>query len=104
MRGWCPTMWRRRPTRSRWPETTDRPSAGRLLALAAFGVLLAISSWRRLLQLGRLSYDYDEGAYWQSLESMRHGHRLFGEAFSSQPPAFLGPLSPAYDLLGGGIV
>ena len=75
-----------------------------MLALAAFGVLLAISTWRRLLQLGRLSYDYDEGAYWQSLESMRHGHRLFAEVFSSQPPAFLGSLSPVYNWLGGGIV
>lgn len=75
-----------------------------MLALAAFGVLLAVSAWRRLLQLGRLSYDYDEGAYWQSLESMRHGHRLFGEVFSSQPPGFLGTLSAVYNLLGGGIV
>jgi 4-amino-4-deoxy-L-arabinose transferase-like glycosyltransferase len=65
---------------------------------------MAFSLWRRLLQLGRLSYDYDEGAYWQSLESMRHGHRLFAEVFSSQPPAFLGGLSPIYNLLGGGIV
>ena len=74
------------------------------MAAAALGVLTGISLWRRLLQLGRLSYDYDEGAYWQSLESMRHGHRLFAEVFSSQPPAFLGGLSPIYNLLGGGIV
>ena len=65
---------------------------------------MGFSVWRRLLQLGRLSYDYDEGAYWQSLESMRHGHRLFAAVFSSQPPAFLGGLSPIYNLLGGGIV
>jgi hypothetical protein len=67
-------------------------------------VILGLSLWRRLLQLGRLSYDYDEGAYWQSLESMRHGHRLFAEVFSSQPPAFLAGISPIYNLLGGGIV
>jgi 4-amino-4-deoxy-L-arabinose transferase-like glycosyltransferase len=79
-------------------------SAGQWAAAAALGVLTGISLWRRLLQLGRLSYDYDEGAYWQSLESMRHGHRLFAEVFSSQPPAFLGGLSPIYNLLGGGIV
>jgi hypothetical protein len=66
--------------------------------------LMALDLWRRLLQLGRLSYDFDEGVYWQSLESMRHGHRLFAEVFSSQPPAFLGGLSPIYNLLGGGIV
>jgi 4-amino-4-deoxy-L-arabinose transferase-like glycosyltransferase len=54
--------------------------------------------------LHRLSFDWDEGVYWQSLEAMRHGHRLFGEVFSSQPPFFLASLSPVYNLLGGGIV
>jgi hypothetical protein len=54
--------------------------------------------------LHRLSFDWDEGVYWQSLEAMRRGHRLFGEVFSSQPPFFLAGLSPVYNLLGGGIV
>jgi 4-amino-4-deoxy-L-arabinose transferase-like glycosyltransferase len=66
--------------------------------------VLALSLWRRLAMLHRLSFDWDEGVYWQSLESMRHGHRLFVEVFSSQPPFFLAALSPIYNLLGGGIV
>lgn len=66
--------------------------------------MLAVSLWRRLAMLNMLSFDWDEGVYWQSLESMRHGHHLFAEVFSSQPPFFLAGLSPIYNLLGGGIV
>ena len=66
--------------------------------------MLAVSLWRRLAALQRLSFDYDEGVYWQSLESLRHGHRLFAEVFSSQPPFFLAVLTPIYTILGGGIV
>jgi 4-amino-4-deoxy-L-arabinose transferase-like glycosyltransferase len=89
---------------SRCSKTTDGHRGARWAAAAVLVIVMGFSVWRRLLQLDRLSYDYDEGAYWQSLESMRHGHRLFAEVFSSQPPAFLGGLSPIYNLLGGGIV
>jgi 4-amino-4-deoxy-L-arabinose transferase-like glycosyltransferase len=74
------------------------------VAAVVLVAVLALSLWRRLAMLRGLSYDYDEGVYCQSLESMRSGHRLFAEVFSSQPPLFLAGLSPIYNLLGGGIV
>jgi 4-amino-4-deoxy-L-arabinose transferase-like glycosyltransferase len=74
------------------------------LATGAFLAILGGSLWRRLAMLPRLSFDWDEGVYWQSLESMRHGHHLFVEVFSSQPPFFLAGIYPLYNLLGGGIV
>src|ERR1700730_8750509 len=74
------------------------------VAIGAFLAVLGASTWRRLAMLPRLSFDWDEGVYWQSLESMRHGHRLFAEVFSSQPPFFLAAMYPLYNLLGGGIV
>src|ERR1700682_2892311 len=87
-RGWS------RPTSWRLPKTT-RPAWERARswgAAVAFVAVLAVSLWRRLAMLHRPSFDWDEGVYWQSLESMRHGHRLFGEVFSSQPPLLLGGL------------
>ena len=74
------------------------------IAIGAFLAILGGSVWRRLAMLPRLSFDWDEGVYWQSLESMRHGHHLFVEVFSSQPPFFLAGIYPLYNLLGGGIV
>jgi 4-amino-4-deoxy-L-arabinose transferase-like glycosyltransferase len=74
------------------------------IATGAFLAILGASTWRRLAMLPRLSFDFDEGVYWQSLESMRHGHHLFTEVFSSQPPFFLAAMYPLYNLLGGGIV
>jgi 4-amino-4-deoxy-L-arabinose transferase-like glycosyltransferase len=83
---------------SRWGRAEPWIATGTFLAI------LGGSAWRRLAMLPRLSFDYDEGVYWQSLESMRHGHRLFVEVFSSQPPFFLAGMYPLYNLLGGGIV
>jgi hypothetical protein len=74
------------------------------IAIGAFLAIMGGSVWRRLAMLPRLSFDWDEGVYWQSLESMRHGHHLFVEVFSSQPPFFLAGIYPLYNLLGGGIV
>src|ERR1700730_8336405 len=74
------------------------------VAIGAFLAVLGASTWRRLAMLPRLSFDWDEGVYWQALESMRHGHRLFAEVFSSQPPFFLAGMYPLYTLLGAGIV
>src|ERR1700694_1137504 len=93
--GWC------RPTSSTPLQTTNRlwPRVRPWLLGAAVTSLLGVSLWRRLAILHQLSFDYDEGVYWQSLESMRQAHHLFSEVFSSQPPLFLGGLSPMYNLL-----
>lgn len=43
---------------------------------------------------------YDEGVYWQSLRALAEGHTLYGQIFSSQPPAFLFSILPTYLLFG----
>ena len=52
----------------------------------------------RLLPLGGIETDYDEGVYWQSLLAMSHGQSLFTGIFSSQPPFFLLSIYPLYRL------
>jgi 4-amino-4-deoxy-L-arabinose transferase-like glycosyltransferase len=74
------------------------------IVTGVFVAVLGASAGRRLAMLPRLSFDWDEGVYWQSLEAMRQGHGLFVEVFSSQPPFFLAGIYPLYNLLGGGIV
>jgi hypothetical protein len=53
--------------------------------------------------LGRYSGDYDEGVYWQSLRALDHGHRLFAQVFSSQPPLFLFTVLPLFHAGGSSI-
>ena len=48
-------------------------------------------------------FDYDEGVYWQSLRSLESGNPIFVSVFSSQPPAFLLVVEPAWGALGGSI-
>ncbi len=54
----------------------------------------------RLLPVGGVSTDYDEGVYWQSLRAMSNGYPLFTSVFSSQPPFFLLSLYPLYSFFG----
>ena len=80
-------------------------AGGRPRVAAAVMVLaMAAAAWPRLLRLGGPDYDWDEGVYWQALEALRAGHRLFAEVYSSQPAFFLSGLQLPYRLLGGGIV
>ncbi|MBF6590607.1 MAG: glycosyltransferase family 39 protein [Ktedonobacterales bacterium] len=65
-------------------------------ALGICGVALLL----RLLPLGAFSSEYDEGVYWQSLRAMAHGHPLYSQVFSSQPPLFLLAIYPFYILFG----
>jgi 4-amino-4-deoxy-L-arabinose transferase-like glycosyltransferase len=64
------------------------------LAAIAAGVVL------RLLPVGGVALDYDEGVYWQSLRAMSQGHPLFTSIFSSQPPLFLLGIYPFYLVFG----
>jgi hypothetical protein len=50
----------------------------------------------RLLPLGGVATDYDEGVYWQSLRALSNGHPLYTSIFYSQPPFFLLSLYPLY--------
>jgi hypothetical protein len=68
------------------------------------GVVLLVALALRAPLLAGGQIDYDEGVYWQSLRSLAAGHQLFASVYSSQPPAFLLTLTPAYLLLGGTIV
>ena len=63
-------------------------------------VIVFVSAVLRLLALGGMSTDYDEGVYWQSLRAMAAGHPLFSSIFSSQPPLFLISEYPVYMLFG----
>jgi hypothetical protein len=59
-----------------------------LLCAAALGL--------RVLALGGIATDYDEGVYWQSLRALSNGHPLYTSIFYSQPPFFLLSLYPLY--------
>lgn len=67
--------------------------------VAPLGVLAAALA-ARIGLLGSPQLDYDEGVYWESLRSLAHGHILYREVYSSQPPAFLLLLEPGF-LAGG---
>jgi 4-amino-4-deoxy-L-arabinose transferase-like glycosyltransferase len=54
--------------------------------------------------LTRISTEYDEGVYWQSLRAMAEGHPLYSSVFGSQPPGFLLGAYPGYLLFGQSIV
>ncbi|HLZ22264.1 MAG TPA: glycosyltransferase family 39 protein [Ktedonobacterales bacterium] len=72
------------------------------ISLDARAVILicAVAALLRVLSLGGVSTDYDEGVYWQSLRAMSHGHPLFTSVFSSQPPFFLLAIYPFYLAFG----
>lgn len=71
--------------------------------MSALVAILAVTVVTRLPHLGSGELNWDEGLYWLSLESMRAGHQLFTQVYSSQPPAFL-PLSYwPWRMLGGTI-
>jgi 4-amino-4-deoxy-L-arabinose transferase-like glycosyltransferase len=73
-----------------------------ILVLALF-VLACWMRWHTLdVPFDRDSYD--EGVYWQSLRSLAQGHTLYGQIFSSQPPAFLLSIYPAYYIFGQSIL
>ncbi|MGO8946466.1 MAG: ArnT family glycosyltransferase [Ktedonobacterales bacterium] len=66
---------------------------------ARLAVLLCVIALAlRLLPLGGIETDYDEGVYWQSLRAMSNGYPLFTSIFSSQPPFFLLSIYPLYRL------
>lgn len=69
-------------------------------AWAAGAAVVLIAGLVRIPPLVGPLHDDDEGVYWQSLRSLDHGHRLFSDVYSSQPPAFLGMIEPFYALLG----
>jgi 4-amino-4-deoxy-L-arabinose transferase-like glycosyltransferase len=69
-------------------------------AWAAGAAVVLIAGLVRIPPLAGPLHDDDEGVYWQSLRSLDHGHRLFSDVYSSQPPAFLGMIEPFYALLG----
>ncbi|HEV2032812.1 MAG TPA: glycosyltransferase family 39 protein [Candidatus Dormibacteraeota bacterium] len=64
-------------------------------------VLAIVASRVPLLTSGQ--FDYDEGVYWVSLRSLHAGNPIFISVFSSQPPAFLLLVEPAWAALGGSI-
>jgi hypothetical protein len=68
--------------------------------------LFALACWMRWHTLD-VPFDrdsYDEGVYWQSLRSLAQGDTLYGQIFSSQPPAFLLSIYPAYCIFGQSIL
>jgi len=68
--------------------------------------LFALACWMRWYRLD-VPFDrdsYDEGVYWQSLRLLAEGHTLYGQIFSSQPPAFLCSILPAYLTFGQSIL
>ena len=77
----------------------------RRAALAAAAIVLAVTVTvaAHLPMLGNGEFDWDEGVYWISMQTMRSGHALFSSVYSSQPPAFLLLTEPPWALLGGGI-
>ena len=79
------------PSFVRWVARV--PLEARLVVL-----LCALALVLRLLPLGGIETDYDEGVYWQSLRAMSSGHPLFTSVFSSQPPFFLLSIYPLYRL------
>jgi hypothetical protein len=83
-------------------STSTQHRAWRPLLLAS-ALLLALAvglSWR----LGSsASLDYDEGVYLVSARLLLHGHRLFAEVFSSQPPLFLDLLHGAFRAFGDSV-
>lgn len=66
----------------------------------AGGVLVAVAAVVRIPPLLAGVHDYDEGVYWESLRSLGRGQALFSSVYSSQPPAFLPLMEPAYALFG----
>jgi hypothetical protein len=58
--------------------------------------LVVVALGLRLLPLGGVATDYDEGVYWQSLRALSNGHPLYSSIFYSQPPLFLLSLYPLY--------
>jgi hypothetical protein len=59
-------------------------------------LLVVVGLGLRLLPLGGVATDYDEGVYWQSLRAMSNGHPLYTSIFYSQPPFFLLSIYPLY--------
>ena len=55
------------------------------------------------IRAAKFSEIYDEGVYWQSLRAMSAGHHLYRQIFYSQPPLFLLPIYPFYELFGSTI-
>src|SRR5512142_2521618 len=87
----------------RAPRARPRTAAGWALAAAgvALGGAAALFAWR----LGVPAYrDYDEGVYLVSARLLLHGHRMFAEVFSSQPPLFLELLRAAFRAFGDTLV
>jgi hypothetical protein len=70
-----------------------------LETLLVLGVC-AIAVVQRIMAVGGIATDYDEGVYWQSLRAMAHGAPLFSAIFSSQPPLFLLSVYPFYVVFG----
>ena len=80
-----------------------RPARPRWLPAAAIGAVVLVTALSRIPHLGTGELDFDEGVYWLSLRSLRAGHAFATEVYSSQPPAFLLGLQPAWAWLGGTI-
>ncbi|MHB8719295.1 MAG: hypothetical protein ACYDAC_10465 [Candidatus Dormibacteria bacterium] len=85
------------------PARLGRRSASPVAPLAAIAVLVLATVVTRIPNLGSGPLDFDEGVYWLSLRSLREGHTLFTQVYSSQPPAFLLGVEPLWSWLGGTI-
>jgi hypothetical protein len=57
-------------------------------------VLIVIAACMRTYHLGGPSRDYDEGVYWQTLNAIKDGYRLYDQVFFSQPPFFIEVVYP----------
>lgn len=85
---------------SRWRMPGSRLSLAGWIGLGACLISLTLT----LQTLHGQIVDYDDGVYWQSLRAMAHGHSLFGQVFSSQPPLFLLGIYPFYEIFGQSLV
>src|SRR5436190_4063652 len=72
-------------------------------AAAGFAAAAIVASVTVVTGLRRYSGNYDEGVYWQSLRALDHGHHLFTQVFSSQPPLFLLSVLPLFHIGGPSI-
>jgi hypothetical protein len=74
-----------------------------LLGWVIVGSIIAAGIALRTVTLTTYEHDYDEAVYWSSLRAMLHGHPLFAQVFSSQPPLFLLAIYPFFAGLGQAI-
>jgi len=94
---------RDKTSRHRPQERRARRISPSLLGWMMLGAVIAMGIALRAVTLGTYQHDYDESVYWSSLRAMFHGHPLFTQVFSSQPPLFLLTMYPFFVGLGQAI-